>query len=583
MGIIYSGTGKLKIWTMAKASEGFAICGYHCDFPVNRIVGAVLCMMLAAGVVASRPCHAEGEMEALTAAMPEYLVCYPLDLISIEKQQLAVSTQELCLAAIYHPADPRPFWVTPDGPGPKVSIILDFLKKAEAEGLDPKNYEADRISALFTARPQPRSLAELDALLTFNLIKYIQDAGRGRIKPRYAGPVLFVEANNIPFDPRAAMEKALQAPDFAAYLEGLPPAHQHYANLKKALMTYRAIEKSGGWPSIAAGKTIRPGDQDDRIPAVIWRLMVTGDLDTKTPDETHFSPLLKQAMMKFQARHGLAPDGVIGPHTLAAMNVPVSDRIRQILINMARWRWQEHDLGEKYILINIANFDLTAFETGQEVFNFPVIVGKSQYQTPIFSDRIVDITLNPYWTVPPSIARNEELPKLKKDPNYLVKHHIRLFSGWNADAGEIDSRFVDWKHVSPAMMGQYKLRQDPGPWNALGQIKFESPNEYDVFLHDTPTRNLFSQIHRALSHGCIRLSDPLKLAVFALSSQAGAWTPEKISSSMKEKKLTGIRLTKPLPVHITYRTSWVDKNGLICFNSDIYGQDKKLFNALFNK
>ncbi|MFZ2634363.1 MAG: L,D-transpeptidase family protein [Desulfosalsimonadaceae bacterium] len=568
---------------MAKASEGFITSGYHCNFPVNRMICAVLCMMLATGAVALRPCHAEGSMDALTAAMSEYLVCCPLELITIEKQQLAGISQKVCLAAVYNPTALCPFWVAPEGPGPKASIVLDFLKKAETEGLDPKNYEVDRISALFAAPPQPRSLAELDTLLTFNLIKYIHDAGRGRIKPHYADPSLFTEASGVNFDPQAVMEKALQEPDLAVYLEGLPPAHQHYVNLKKALMTYRAIEKSGGWLPVAAGKTIRPGDQDERIPAVIRRLMVTGDLDTKTAEETHYSPLLKQGIMKFQARHGLAPDGVIGPNTLAAMNVPVSDRIKQIIINMTRWRWQAHDLGEKYILINIANFDLTAFENGQEVFNFPVIVGKSQYQTPIFSDRIMDITLNPYWTVPPSIARNEELPKLKKDPNHLVKQHIRLFSGWNEDAGEIDSRFVDWKHVSPAIMGQYKLRQDPGEWNALGQIKFESPNEYDVFLHDTPTRNLFSQIHRALSHGCIRLSDPLKLAAFALSRQAGAWTPEKISSSMKEKKLTGIRLTEPLPVHITYRTSWVDKDGLICFNSDIYGQDKKLFNALFNK
>jgi L,D-transpeptidase YcbB len=253
---------------------------------VNLILFAALCVALFTGAISVKPCHAAGDMEALSAALSEHLDCYPLELMSIEKQQLSVTYRDLCLAAIYHQAVLRPFWVTPEGPGPKASIVLDFLKKAETEGLDPKNYEVDQISELFTAR-QLQVLASLDTLLTFNLIKYIHDVSRGWIKPHYAEPALFAEAGDVNFEPLATMEKVLGTPDLAGYLESLPPAHLHYTNLKKALMAYRSIEKGGGWPSVAAGKTIRPGDQDDRIPSVVRRLSVTGDLDPEIAQVGH--------------------------------------------------------------------------------------------------------------------------------------------------------------------------------------------------------------------------------------------------------------------------------------------------------
>jgi murein L,D-transpeptidase YcbB/YkuD len=398
---------------------------------------------------------------------------------------------------------------------------------------------------------------------------------------------LFAEAGNVNFKPRESLEQALAAADLAVWLESLPPAHQHYIGLKKALMMYRTIAMAGGWPLVAAGPTIKPGDNDVRIPDIIRRLSATGDIDpmmVRGPMPAHYSPLLEQGVVKFQLRHGLDPDGVIGAKTLAAMNVPVQERIRQIIINMTRWRWQERDLGEKYIIVNIAHFDLTAFEEEQEVFRFPVIVGKFQQQTPVFSNRIAYIDINPYWNIPPAIARNEELPNLRKDPEYLKKRHVRLLTSWEEGAHEIDSTTIDWNTVSPARMGQYLLRQDPGPWNALGRIKFVFPNTYNVYLHDTPTQNLFSRNQRNFSHGCIRVSDPLRLAVFVLSRQKDAgWTPETIKSRINENKRVVIRLDERLPVHITYQTAWIDKSGIVCFNNDVYGRDKKLLNALFNE
>ena len=543
---------------------------------------------LAASVTAGSynpgPCHASDDMTALTAAMAEHLKCYPLELLSHEKQQLAVTAKDLCLATVYHYTGLRPFWVTPAGPSPKASVVLDFLVNAEAEGLDPKSYEVDQIASLFSER-SPQSLARLDTLLTFNLIKYIHDVSKGQIRLRDDEPVLFAEAGNADFTPLSSMEQVLSAPDLGAYLASLPPPHQHYRNLKAALKTYRALAEAGGWPFIPADKTIRPGERDDRIPLIVKRLSVTEDLDPEVARTLRhggtYDWILVRAVERFQQRHGLSPDGVIGPKTLAAMNTSVGDAIRQIIINLIRWRWQEHDLGWKYLLVNIANFDLTAFDGGREVFSFPVIVGKFQHQTPIFSDRISYLEFNPYWNIPPSIAKNEELPRLRRDRHYLARRHVRLFSSWSPDAVEIRSTSVDWNSISPARMSNFKLRQDPGPWNALGRVKFVFPNHYDVYLHDTPTQNLFSRTQRDFSHGCIRVSDPVGLAAFVLTNGQTVWSREMVEGIIREGKNAVRRLPELLPVHITYQTSWVDKNGIIYFNRDVYGRDQRLIQALF--
>ncbi|WP_373498864.1 murein L,D-transpeptidase [Desulfococcus sp.] len=543
-------------------------------------------LTVMAGLFVHPPCLASEDMDALTAAMEEHLKCYPLELLSHEREQLAVTSRDLCLAAVYHYTGLLPLWVTPEGPSPKASVVLDFLINAETEGLDPKNYEIDQIAALFAER-RPHSLARLDTLLTFNLIKYIHDVSKGQIKLRDARPVLFSEAGDDDFAPLSSMKKVLAAPDLGAYLASLPPAHRHYRILKGALKTYRELAEAGGWPSIPAGRKIRPGDQDARIPVVAERLSVTGDLDpgvAQAPRHAeYYGPALTHSVARFQRRHGLEPDGVIGPKTLAAMNVSASDAVKQIIINLTRWRWQEHDLGRKYLLVNIANFDLTAFDGGQEAFSFPVIVGKFQHQTPNFSDRIIYLEFNPYWNVPPSIAKNEELPNLRRDRHSLARRHIRLFSSWSPDAAEIRSTSVDWNSISPARMSGFKLRQDPGPWNALGRVKFIFPNHYDVYLHDTPTQNLFSRTQRDFSHGCIRVSDPLGLAAFVLSTAETTWTRDRVDAVIREGKNTVRRLPEPLPVHITYQTSWVDKNGIIYFNRDVYGRDQKLLQALFHK
>jgi murein L,D-transpeptidase YcbB/YkuD len=250
---------------------------------------------------------------------------------------------------------------------------------------------------------------------------------------------------------------------------------------------------------------------------------------------------------------------------------------------MARWRWQEHDLGSRYIIVNIANFDLKAVEDDQVVLNMAVIVGKFQHQTPVFSHRVQYVDFNPFWNIPNSIARNEELPELRKDPMYLVKRKVRLFSSWQNDAVELDSTAIDWNSVSPREMNRYLLRQDPGPWNALGPVKLVFPNRYNVYIHGTPTQELFEHSTRSFSHGCIRASQPLMLAEFALAKEKEDWSLQKIKEIVDSGKRKIVTVFAPLPVHITYQTVWVDKTGTIHFNNDIYGRDRKLAEILFSR
>lgn len=293
-----------------------------------------------------------------------------------------------------------------------------------------------------------------------------------------------------------------------------------------------------------------------------------------------YDPMLQQAVLTFQRQHGLTVDGIIGKNTTSALNIPIAEKIASIRINMARWRWQAHDLGQKYILVNIASFHLTAFEGEEVVLDMPVIVGEEQHQTPVFSGTIKYMDVNPFWNVPPSIAKKEELPALRKNPNYLVKRHVRLFSSWRPDAVELDSTAIDWHSVTPGEMAGFKLRQDPGPWNALGKIKFIFPNVYSVYMHDTPAHNLFDRTRRNFSHGCIRVSDGLSLALFLLKNQGEEWPVEKFKAIYNQEQRKVIHLSIPVPVHITYLTTWVDKTGTMYFNSDIYSRDAQLYSTL---
>jgi murein L,D-transpeptidase YcbB/YkuD len=351
--------------------------------------------------------------------------------------------------------------------------------------------------------------------------------------------------------------------------------------LRTALARYRAIADQGGWPHIPPGPSIKPDKEDPRIPAVRTLLAINGDYSSADNGSLLLDPDLVAAVQRFQIRHNLNSDGIIGKNTLAAMNVPVTERIDQILINMELWRWLPHKLEGKQLFINIAGFYLQARQDEQVEFATPVIVGKVYHKTPVFSDLIRYLEFNPFWNIPSSIARKEIVPEMLKDPAYLRNNNIRMFAGWDDNGQEVDPAALNWRQLGK-QINRYRLRQDPGPDNALGRVKFVFPNQHDVYLHDTPAHELFRRDDRAFSHGCIRVSRPIELARYLLSADDQSWTMERIQKILEEGKRTVILLKKPVPIHILYRTVSVDQDsGMVSFFKDVYGRDALLQQALF--
>lgn len=523
---------------------------------------------------------AENREDNLLACLEEQLSCYPVSMVASGGQNVSITDENVFIATFYHTKGLKPVWVTKEGPDKTAAAAYHFISGAEEEGLFPENYDLAKMSSLMKEK-EPSCLAELDILITLNLAKYIHDVSIGRMG-RMDAELYSSDSAPVPgFSPIEEIEKVLASKDAASYLSEIVPSGHDYSGLKKELKRYREIEKNGGWNPIPAGKKIKPGDKDERIPLIIRRLEKTGELvsDSEALSSSNYDPKLEKAVMKFQERHGLEPDGVLGQKTFEVMNIPVSYEIKQIILNMDRARRWNRKQDGKYVIVNIAGFSLSAFDNGAEVLNFPVVVGKNQTQTPLLSSQIRQVDFFPFWNVTPNIARNEELPKLRKNPYYFEKKRMRVYSGWGPGAVEIDPRTVDWNNVN---LSRFRVRQDPGPWNALGKIKFVFPNKYDVYMHDTPSKNLFSRTGRGFSHGCIRVSKPVDLAEFVLADSGGKWTREKIEKVLEKGKRQVVSLDLPVPVYITYQTSWVDKNGIIYFNRDIYNRDKKDMDVLFS-
>ncbi|MDH3329647.1 MAG: L,D-transpeptidase family protein [Desulfobulbaceae bacterium] len=539
-------------------------------YPVVFII-VHLFWCLPAGAAASEEFH---------SAMARHLSCFPLQLVNVNRQEISIINEDLCLATIYAAKGMKPLWVSENGPDKNAAVILQVLENAESEGLRASDYNVEGIKSLWQSS-KPDHLARLDTQLTLNFIKYAHDVSYGRIIPFKTDPKLFAEAGDSHFKPVQVVEQALAAPDLARYLADLPPSHEYYRKLRTALQFYRNIDLSNGWNKVEDGKTLHPGDMDERIRQIRQLLPQTGDLDLEAEKEILYDEQLVPVIKKFQKQFGLEEDGIIGRKTLAALNTSPAEIISKIILNMARWRWQEHELGRRYIMVNIANYDLKAVEDGQEILEMAVIVGKLQHQTPVFSHRVQYVDFNPFWNIPPSIARNEELPELRKDRFYLVNRRVRLFSNWQTDGVELDSTAINWQSVTPREMNRYKLRQDPGPWNALGPVKLVFPNKYNVYIHGTPAQELFEHNKRNFSHGCIRASQPLALVKFALSGEKQDWSMEKIQEIIALEKRKVVNLSTPLPIHITYQTVWVDNQGIINFNEDTYGRDRKLAEILF--
>lgn len=510
--------------------------------------------------------------------------------ISAEPLKIMCRAELLCGSAVlprfYTHRAFQPGWLTEHGPQPQATILINAIHEANREGLRPQDYHLATIGALLeetrhsvvTSRPlEPDKLADLDLLLTDAFLLYGSHLLRGHVNPETIQAEWFIKSREA--DLVKLLEGALQENRITEALEDLRPQSPEYARLKQVLLDYQDIMKRGGWPRVPSGSIIQKGFSGVHVAALRSRLIASLDIDKSAEGDNYvFDEVLERAVQRFQKRHGLKADGIVGPATLAALNVPVEDRVRQIKVNMERWRWLPHDFGGRYILVNIADFKCEVIEEDQMAITMRVVVGTRYRRTPVFTGKMTYMKFNPYWNIPPSIAREDILPYVREDPQYLVKKKIRVFQGWGAHAPEIDPKSINWSQITEKNF-TFKLRQDPGPSNSLGRAKFMFPNKFDVYLHDTPGRWLFKEIKRSFSSGCIRVEKPIELAEYLLRGDV-KWTREKILASINSSKTQIVWIPKPIAIHILYWTTWVDGDGTIHFRDDIYDRDSPVDEAL---
>lgn len=474
----------------------------------------------------------------------------------------------LTVEAFYRKKDFRPAWISADRPSREATELLRRIQACRLQGLDPDEYGLEALAPLVGPGPGPAAEdpAALDVRLSYAFLKYASDLAEGRFNPR--GASFYWAEKPRSADLLATLETALSSGQLARILAGLEPDHVPYEALKESLARHHAIAEAGGWPTLPPPLSLRRGARGPQVAALRARLAVTGDLQpapADSPEASVFDRTLAEALKRFQTRHGLRADGVLDREALAALNVPVEARIRQIELSLERWRWLPRPLGSRYIVVNIPTFELVAFEGRAPVLAMRVVTGAPESPTPVFSERMTSIVFSPYWTVPPGIAANEVVPAVLRRPGYLSRNNMEVVRGSRV----VSAARIDWSKPP----SDVQIRQRPGADNSLGLVKFLLPNAYNVYLHDTPADSLFSRPWRARSHGCVRVEKPLELARYALSGMP-EWTAQRIAHAMRAGRERHVRLAEPLPVYIVYATAWAAPDGSTHFRPDVYGHDQ---------
>ncbi|MDY0187484.1 MAG: L,D-transpeptidase family protein [Syntrophus sp. (in: bacteria)] len=486
------------------------------------------------------------------------------------------------MTTLYLERKGRPAWVGEEGSAAPAEKLLHLLKRSHREGLYPQDYGIGRIESLMETisrdkeQDQPLNpdlLVDLDLLLTEAFFSYAAHYSGGRInhQKHYPGWVYKPRQTDL----IKTLTKALESGNLEGTLRELAPRFHYYQKLHDILNSYIDIAENGGWPTIPAGRILKKGMRDKRVPLLKTRLMTVSekpDSLKETPGDL-FDRSLEAAVVQFQKQYGLKQDGTVGPSTLRELNIPLEVRICQVAVNLDRLRWLPSELGDRHLLINIPAFNLEVVEGGSVVMNIRAIVGKTDKRTNLLSSRITSIELNPYWRVPRSIAVEEYLPKLKKNPGYLSGKNMKVFTGGYYQNQPISPETVKWSRYSKDHF-PYFLRQEPGAGNPLGRVKFVFSNEADIYIHDTSTRNLFSRNRRSFSHGCIRIEKPVDLASYLLKdSPNNPWSVRNIRAEIGKGKNKTLMLPKAVPVHIVYKTVWIDREGNLNFRPDLYNID----------
>lgn len=462
-------------------------------------------------------------------------------------------------------------WTRPESLRELVAAVVD----AESHGLDPDDYHRPELERLLARDSlDARERVDLDLLATDALVRLVQHLVFGKVDPQRLVPRWNL-AREIDGEPAVeVIRRTIAAPSLLIAVEGFAPTHPAYARLRGALIRYRELALRGGFEPVPEGPTLEPGSEGPRVEVLRRRLAAEGDLAQEAARGARFDAELAAAVRRAQSRYGLDPDGVVGPATLAALDVPASRRVDQIRLNLERARWVLHGVHGRLVLVDIPGFHLHLLGEGAD-WTTRVVVGRPYRRTPSFRSAIRYLVLNPTWTVPRTILAKDLLPEIRRDPGTLARKRLRVI---DASGQEVDPRAIDWASVDPRRF-PYQLRQDPGPQNALGRLKFMFPNPYSIYLHDTPARGLFARADRAASSGCIRVEDPLTLAVRLLDDPQ-SWSREALERAIATGVTRTVSLREPVPVILIYWTADVDPDGTVSFWRDLYHRDAALLRAL---
>jgi len=467
----------------------------------------------------------------------------------------------------YAQRDFRPAWDRPS----VVSDLHRALKDSRDDGLDPSDYYSAPLEAMAAdvraGKASPEFRAQFDVLNTEALLRLGYHLSFGKVDPHSFDSQWNYGRTIEKLDVAQEIEQALDADDVYKRIEALKPTHYLYLNLKRELARYRAIEAAGGWKVIPVGAALKPGNVDARVAAIRARLQSTGDISASDTDPKIYDGALQQAVHSYQELMGLEADGVAGARTVAELNVPVAARIEQIRINLDRGRVLLQDLPEEFVIVNVAGYQVYLVRGREVVWRARAQVGKPYRRTPIFRSEITYLVLNPTWTVPPGILANDILPEARRDPGAIQKRGLKVL---DRSGREVDPGSIDWSMYRSGNI-PYTLRQDPGPKNALGRVKFMFPNDYAVYLHDTPSTNLFDAPDRSFSSGCVRIENPLEFARLLLNDPA--WNDESIARALDSGRIQNVTLKRKMPVLLAYWTAWTDPQGRLNFRRDIYEQD----------
>ena len=460
--------------------------------------------------------------------------------------------------------------------------LLDELKNSIHKGLKTEDYTVFQIDKDLLKPDSGDSItlysqaARTDMLLSEAFLKYAMDLSTGRVATDSLDIIWesYPKKDNFP----EYLEKALEENSVSKALYNLWPHHESYYKLLNAYNNLSAFPETK-WPLPGHLPVLKRKDRKESIPRVKGFLSATGDLnsgDSSYLTSPVFDKKLENAVRQFQQRHGLKSDGIIGETTLAEMNIPLKYRLNQLLVNIDRIRFLPADFGKRYIIVNLPGYFLEYYENDKLKLPMNVVVGKIENYTPVLKDTMSYIVFNPDWNIPNSIATDEMLPKIKSDSTYLKRNNYILLRGSYKSTDTVNPGTVKWKDIT-ADNFPFSIIQLPGDNNALGRIKFMFPNNYDIYLHDTPANNLFNYENRAFSHGCIRVENPEALANTLLDGQLN---PREIEEILEDKKTKSVVLEKKVMVHFLYQTAWIDKNDQLQFRKDIYDIDRKSISLL---